>query len=351
MKQVLNVGGRLLLMVIFLSIAAAPASQAQVDTLCPNVMTLEIEGHLLKLLYCSNYPLDQSIPDVTRAIIVIHGISRTAPTEYERVLEAATDHNQAATTFILAPQFLIDDDLEAHHLGEDFLYWNRWSQGDLSLSRDAHPRPVRFSSFEVVTRIQQHLVDTFPNLANIIIAGHSAGGQFANRYAAANPLDEALAAEGIHTRYIVANPSSYLYFNDDRRVYPTTDQFATPSEEIQAICPKYNEYKYGPEDLNRHMTSIGLDALITHYATREVVYLLGEEDVTDEHNLATNCRAMLQGLNRLERGLIYYNYIGHFFGPPIYEKHQLIVVPEVAHSSRGIYQSAAGVRYLFDVND
>ena len=50
----------------------------------------------------------------------------------------------------------------------------------------------------------------------VVIFGNSAGGQFVNRYAAVGRGPGALAARGIQTRFIVANPSTYLYFGDDR---------------------------------------------------------------------------------------------------------------------------------------
>ena len=46
----------------------------------------------------------------------------------------------------------------------------------------------------------------------MVIFGNSAGGQFVNRYAAVGRGPGALAARGIQTRFIVANPSTYLYF-------------------------------------------------------------------------------------------------------------------------------------------
>jgi len=49
----------------------------------------------------------------------------------------------------------------------------------------------------------------FLNLRSIVLAGHSGEGQFMQRYAAVNQMEQKL---GVSIRYVVANPSSYLYF-------------------------------------------------------------------------------------------------------------------------------------------
>ena len=55
---------------------------------------------------------------------------------------------------------------------------------------------------------------TFPNLTKIVVAGHSAGGQFATRYAMANKVHDTL--NGVAVSYVVANPSSYAWPVADR---------------------------------------------------------------------------------------------------------------------------------------
>ena len=80
-----------------------------------------------------------------------------------------------------------------------------------------------------------------------MIAGHSAGGQFANRFAAAHPAQP-------ETRYIVANPSSYLYLDAQRREDLWLDKFSIPKSDV---CFNYNHYKYGTEILNAYMLARG----------------------------------------------------------------------------------------------
>ena len=67
----------------------------------------------------------------------------------------------------------------------------------------------------------------FPALKEIVVAGHSAGGQYVQ------PTLSALV------RYLVANPSSYLYLEPWRPVN------GNPAE----LCPGFNKYKYGLDEL------------------------------------------------------------------------------------------------------
>lgn len=51
------------------------------------------------------------------------------------------------------------------------------------------------------------------SLKEITIAGHSAGGQFVQRYAAGTTIEQrpSVSARSLAFRYVAANPSSYLY--------------------------------------------------------------------------------------------------------------------------------------------
>jgi hypothetical protein len=52
---------------------------------------------------------------------------------------------------------------------------------------------------------------TYPNLRRIVVAGHSAGGQFVVRYTATDRVDSRLPAA---VRHVAATPSSYPYHRD-----------------------------------------------------------------------------------------------------------------------------------------
>ena len=83
-----------------------------------------------------------------------------------------------------------------------------WKQGDGSKTSP----PV--SSFAALDRLIAGIVRShrFPGLRHIVVAGHSAGGQFVERYAASTRL-----SVRVPVRYVVANPSSYLYLTPSGR--------------------------------------------------------------------------------------------------------------------------------------
>lgn len=58
----------------------------------------------------------------------------------------------------------------------------------------------------------------FPKLEAITLLGHSAGGQFVQRYALMTVLPTAPRA-GLSVRYVIANPSSFAYLDASRPVY------------------------------------------------------------------------------------------------------------------------------------
>src|SRR2546421_125076 len=59
----------------------------------------------------------------------------------------------------------------------------------------------------------------FPGMRAIVVAGHSAGGQFVARYQMSNRVHDSL---GVPITYVVANPSSYAW-PDATRPQPTGD--------------------------------------------------------------------------------------------------------------------------------
>ncbi|MFQ5825014.1 MAG: FlgD immunoglobulin-like domain containing protein [bacterium] len=326
-------------------------AQTPVDIVSLYRITLNIDGNYLKSPYYSNYSLGDNNNDVNRAVVVIHGTNRNADDYYERILNPAKNANGAdKTTIIIAPQFLIEIDIEAHNLPNNILFWSSggWKRGDRSLNTNKNPRPVRISSFAVIDTILHRLAMRNPNLQTIVVAGHSAGGQFVNRFAAGSQMEQTLSAQfGIQFRYIVANPSSYLYFNEERRVEGTVDQFAVPT--ATGCQWTYDEYKYGLDNLNSYMSNVGVTQIRTQYQQREIVYLLGEDDNNPNHSsLDKSCPAMLQGMHRLERGIIYYKYLAYYFGAQIHNQQYQAIIPNVGHSSSDIFASDCGMYFLFD---
>ena len=316
--------------------------------ICPNRITLDVEGQSMKVPYCRNYPLGRFNPCVTRAVVVIHGTNRNAATYYNNTLAPAIAANSTEHTMIIAPQFITESEIADFQLGDEHLFWSSggWKNGSVSKSSTENPREVRYSSFSVIDDIVTRLDNRrrFPRLEEIVIVGHSAGGQFVNRYAAGTLVEPRHRS----MKYIVANPSSYLYLNQERRIEGTVDQFAVPDA---MDCPDYNEYKYGLDDLYTYMSVAGAEQIRAQYRQRQVVYLLGSEDNDpNSSSLAKGCAAMLQGEQRLERGTIFYNYLHYYYGSDSIAGHQKSIIEGVGHSHSGMFASECGMHHILGYN-
>jgi hypothetical protein len=168
-------------------------------------------------------------------------------------------------------------------------------------------KPAPISSFQVLDDLLLRLNDrkTLPALNSIILAGHSGGAQLVQRYAVLTMIDGPIRRGGIDLRYVVANPSSYLYLSDQR---PRADG-KTYARYERGICPTYNQYKYGPEQLPAYSKDTEESKLFLRYAARNVTYLLGDADNNPEDRQMDKSRgAEAQGSTRLARGLGYVRY-------------------------------------------
>jgi pimeloyl-ACP methyl ester carboxylesterase len=332
-----------------------PVVGEAVKVVVPQRLSVEVAGRQLQIAYTSSAPIDQANNKIDRAVIVIHGINRDADVYLESMLRAAKQTATAdARTIIVAPQFLNHEDAAAHQLPNGLPVWrgSAWTEGDDSEVDSKDIAAPRISSYTVVDRLVEKLADEalFPKLRSVVVAGHSAGGQFINRYAAGNRFDEKLSRERrLRVRYVIANPSSYLYFDEQRPVLGSAGKFAKPTAEQIKQCPGYNDYRYGMEKLNGYMQAVGPDQLRSQYAQREVVYLLGAEDTDPNHaSLSKTCAAEMQGRHRLERGQLYHAHLRKFFGQEIAKRHRVQLVPGVGHNSLKMFSSPGGVRCLFE---
>ncbi len=318
----------------------------------PVTLSLLIEGETVRIPYYANRTLGTTYPEVTRAVLVLHGTLRNAD-EYQASIELAAQMVGGAgdTTFVITPQFLTEPDIDRFHLPDTYAYWAYmgWRKGDLSVNTTQNPRPVVLSSFTVADSILARLAGTCPNLSQVVLAGHSAGGQFSNLYTAGTTIHEHLASiHGVAVRSIVSNPSSYLYFSPERWVDGTAYAFDVPTAQQLEECPEFDDYKYGLQSLNPYMAT-GSDSLQARYPRREVIYLLGGADTNPyDYYLDRDCPAMLQGDHRLERGTVYGAFLEHHFGPSIWTRQARAVVPGVGHDHEGMFTSACGLYFIFD---
>jgi pimeloyl-ACP methyl ester carboxylesterase len=271
---------------------------------------------------------------IERVLIVIHGRLRNAET-YRKSAEHATEQaGQTAHTLVIAPQFLNESDVSLYSLPATLLRWkgNEWMGGGLSTG----PNPL--SSYAALDEIVARVSDRkqFPDVKQIVIFGHSGGGQVVQRYALLAKDQPALKTNGIRLRYVVANPSSYAYFNEQR-----------PAAFDHAQCPGFNRWKYGLTDMPVYSGGQTPMQLEGSYTKREVIYLLGQQDIDPQHPaLDKSCAAEAQGAFRLERGKMFFSYLLRRHPEGVNQR--LIEVPGVGHNGDGMLNSPEGQKALFD---
>ncbi|KWB48985.1 hypothetical protein WL37_11530 [Burkholderia ubonensis] len=285
----------------------------------------------------ANRPIDRPEPGVKRVFIVMHGTLRNADAYFatgHQLIEKAGDLGK--DVMVVAPQFLTQSDIRAFSLSESTLAWSQrgWKDGEAA----RQPGPI--SSFAALDALLAHFSNRtlYPSLSTVVMMGHSAGAQLLQRYAVAGREGEMLARVGISVRYIVANPSSYVYFDDER-----------PNGNVMAdgACSSATEWKYGLKSAPSYVASQDPQGLETRYVRRSVVYLLGQAD-TDPytHYIDRSCAAMAQGPYRLARGLAYFDHLKKRHPSDL--AHMVVEVPGVGHDNLKMFTSDCGLAVLFD---
>ena len=194
-----------------------------------------------------------------------------------KLLEGSNTNDKHGKVLVIAPRFLADIDHEDRNLYQNTLYW--WERGnDIPLShtwrygadavntlpkRGDNRNQTGISSYAVMDRLLEHIVGSkyskgkttavqkspeqrdeyyFPNLKRIVVAGHSAGGQYVHRWSLLSsspviwgdgddfgdkdspvPTNETRNVTNhrkVEMRMVVANPRSYCY-PDNRRMIRT----------------------------------------------------------------------------------------------------------------------------------
>ena len=266
---------------------------------------------------------------VTRALIIVHGVLRDADYYYDTGVIAANAAHALNGALVVAPQFVEKSDVARHAVSAQTLYWNeKWPGGSNAVA----PAPI--SPYDVFDAMIARLSDNkrFPNLREIVIVGHSAGGQIVQRYAVVGKAPALDGRGSIPVRLIVSNPSSYFYFSD-WRPYP------------QRSCPEFNQWRYGLRGAPAYVTGNAAE-LEARYVSRNVVYLMGTADVNPkESDLDRSCGGEAQGPYRFARAKEYIAYIGRRH--PGGTAQIYAFVAGVPHDNRRMFTSTCGLAVIF----
>lgn len=265
-------------------------------------------------------PDPAEVLEVSEAVVVVHGALRNAGDYYRSVRTIDTGWRRPA---VIAPQFLTDTDLEEHPERSRLLHWRTedWKGGLGPTSS--------FTAMDVLLST----LDRFARLERVTIVGNSAGGQFVNRYAAVGDGPDGV---GFSVRFVVANPSTYLYFDPWRPIAQGPAGHRDPAADRW-------RYGFGGEPpAYVHRTPADYFA---RYVERDVTYLLGEEDNDPGAVLLeVHPAAQAQGRTRRERGERYVEYLAHRAGRPV---HDLVVARGVGHDAAAVFSSPQGRPVIF----
>ncbi len=302
----------------------------------------------------ATYPIDRPDARIVRALVMVHGALRNADHYFETSFAAALLAGALDDTMVIAPRFAAGNDRVV--AGE--VVWSEgeqnWRSGGTAAS-DPH-----LTSFDAMDAILRRLADKriFPNVARIVVAGHSAGGQFVTRYEMANRVHETL---GVPVSYVVANPSSYAWPAAVRPL-PTGD--ADPShaageplgpngEHVNTgftygafdatRLPDYDRWPMGLEHLTGYAAQETPQQLIRHLIDRPTTYLLGQLDVLPLGGFDSRPDAMAQGPTRRARGEAFFTYLTRTLGA----KQSAMVVELCGHNDRCMFTSEAVLPILF----
>ncbi|SPO27155.1 uncharacterized protein UTRI_10617_B [Ustilago trichophora] len=317
------------------------------------------------------------------AFIILHGVNRNAGVYWTILNNAwakARDAglgSAAVNSIRVAPLFFSTiEDQGVYEANE--LAWgdsNAWTAGEAS----THPRGSGISSFAVLDSLLNRFGNkgAYPKMKYITFVAHGGGAQMLQRYAvmgAPNPDPSRLSV-----RYVVGDPSSELYFTQDR-----------PVGVDQSSCPLWDDYRYGTKKYSANygvLNAARAPALFKAYAAKEVRYVVGLNDTKTEKGDQTCMAHAVGGDRRRNRSLAYWKYIhllsgttnpdslknfpgtfpaldpkdgkttqrniprsssavvSKFKGAQI--RHSLTVVDGAGHSASKVYMSAGGRNALF----
>ena len=284
---------------------------------------------------------------IRRALIMVHGTNRNADHYFTTATAAAFLAGALDDTVVISPRIASNSERGcSDKLDTNEVNWScngdSWRSGGSSTS---HPD---LTSFDFVDQILRKLANKsiFPNMKAIVVAGHSAGGQFVARYQMANRVHDTL---GVAITYVVANPSSYAW-PEATRPLPSDDaapenaKTAWNTEDVHAKfsygafdgsgCANYDKWPFGLEYRTGGYTAkTSEEQLKKQLVSRPTTYLFGQVDVLPLGGFDSSCSAMAQGATRRARGEAFVKYVNERLGA----KHAVQIVPECGHNDRCVY--------------
>eukprot|EP00931_Biecheleriopsis_adriatica_P016433 TRINITY_DN12104_c0_g1_i1.p1 TRINITY_DN12104_c0_g1~~TRINITY_DN12104_c0_g1_i1.p1 ORF type:complete len:550 (+),score=98.43 TRINITY_DN12104_c0_g1_i1:63-1652(+) len=318
----------------------------------------------------------KSHPQVNQVLIVFHGVSRDVDRYFCSALGATQRAGHESDTLVIAPLFpkrRLSASRWSPKLPADVrsLYW---SSGDFMGGKNSNRDHI--PSYRAIDSLLEDLWKqaqngTLPKLKKVTMAGFSAGCQTLSRWAFFSKMPLTLQDAGLPVQIIASDCGSYLYPGPSR---PSSEcsplrntgpdhictQFAD-GEKVRADCPDYDDFKYGLSNIpTRHYTYLRhfreseeyRKEVIDMFPKKDMHFLLGQNDAcnclagnvadysvlgnicvrpgTTCHRHGKNssccdsfpsktlfvsptCDMMVQGSNRLQRGLNFVSFLQDFY--------------------------------------
>src|SRR5579883_514652 len=302
---------------------------------CTEWVTLA--GGPTRSLVYSTYPLEMRNEHIRRALVMVHGANRDADNYFRTAIAAAFLAGALDDTIVVAPRFASNEGRGcADKLDTNEVNWpcggDSWRSGGVANGNK------ELTSFDFADEVLRKLAkkSVFPNLKTIVIAGHSAGGQFVNRYEMGNKIHDSL---GVTVEYVVSNPSSYAYLDALRPVFEAGTATRPVGEATGQMgpfrdgrnCTTFDSWPYGLKARSGYTANIGDDLLKKQLASRPTHYLLGELDILPLGGFDSSCPAMAQGPTRLARGQAFVNYVNTKYAA---KEHKAVVISLCGHNAR-----------------
>ena len=354
---------RTLLLVLIGLIAVSPRQNGNSSTSAACTTATErctewvaLGGGPARSLIYRTRSLDERNDSVRRALIMVHGTNRNADHYFSTAVGAAFLAGALDDSIVISPRIASAAGNCHDTLAPNEVSWSctgdSWRSGGNAAS---HPD---LTSFDFVDQILKKLANrnTFPSLRAIVVAGHSAGGQFVARYQMANRVHDTL---GVPVSYVVANPSSYAW-PDGTRPLPADDaasdnaKGAWESEGVHtkfsygpfdaSACANYNRWPAGlVERSSGYTAKMSDEQLKKQLVARPTTFLFGQVDTLPLGGFDSSCPAMAQGATRRARGEAYVKYVNEKLGAA----HKVQIVPECGHNDRCVYTTDAVFPVIF----
>ncbi len=317
---------------LFLSILTAVTALAQpcIEGTAKCTEWITFGGGASRSMFYRTYPLTVKNTKIERAFVMVHGASRDADQYFRTAVSAAFLAGALEDTIVIAPRFGSNDRNCKDTLDKGEVNWScsgdSWRSGGTSVS------DPKVTSYDFADEILKKLANkaVFPNLKQIVLAGHSASGQYVTRYEMANKVHGSL---GVPVLYVVSNPSSYAYLDATR-----PGGFSDGRN-----CTTFNKWPYGLDGRTGYTAQIADDVLKKQLAQRSVVYLLGEIDILPLGGFDGSCPAMAQGPTRLARGEAFAKYVNEKYAA----KHEVKMVHLCGHNARCMFTSEDALPIVF----